>query len=158
MKKQTQGTYQIPEIKYPSSFPSSGTQQPIHTITPSQLAGNSVPLGPVAQMLVITEEEVECSDDDVTIMLNSVIQNCGEESQILKGVVQNTRKAQAKKNTGEASNDQREPEEQASTKGKKKTPIPTAGQAQTSSTPVAAAEPKDKAPAAEAIAKLKDTH
>ena len=54
-------------------------------------------------MLVIAEEEVECSDDDdeVTTMLNSVIQNCEEVSQILKGVVQNTRKARAKKNTGE---------------------------------------------------------
>ncbi len=35
MKKQTQETYQIPEIKYPSSFPSFGTPQPVHTITPS---------------------------------------------------------------------------------------------------------------------------
>ncbi|PBL01508.1 hypothetical protein ARMGADRAFT_1073788 [Armillaria gallica] len=95
MKNQIQGTYQISEIKCPSSFPSFRTSQPVHTITPSQLAGNSVPLGPVAQMLVIAEEEVECSDDDdeVTTMLNSVIQNREEVSQILKGVVQNTRKA-----------------------------------------------------------------
>ncbi len=109
-------------------------------------------------MLVIAREGVECSDDDdVTIMLNSVIQNREEVSQILKGVVQNTRKARAKKNTGEASKDQQEPEEQASTKGKKKTPIPTAGEAQTSSAPVAPAEPKAPAPAAEAMAKPKDT-
>ncbi|KAK0435235.1 uncharacterized protein EV420DRAFT_1653356 [Desarmillaria tabescens] len=154
----TQKNTSIPEICYPPHIPATSKQSSFQsTITPSQLTGTLPPTGPVSQMMYATDDEEESDDGFVPApVFRQYMQHQEEGIQILKQSFEGGRKTRAKKGTNSTSNTSGKPEEQAPTSRSKQGQIPTAGEAQASTSPTAATKHKENAPA-EAPPKPKDT-
>ncbi|SJL10264.1 uncharacterized protein ARMOST_13648 [Armillaria ostoyae] len=135
----------IPEIIYPSHFPSYQSSSFMgQFITPSQLAGVSPPSGPVSQMLAATVTDDECVEEENKLQ------------EIVHEYFQGVLKARARKKGKDTSKGSEDQTGQASSASNQEAPAQESEGTTASSTSTTAAKPKDKASAVDSSSKPKE--
>ncbi|SJK99638.1 uncharacterized protein ARMOST_02946 [Armillaria ostoyae] len=135
----------IPEIIYPSHFPSYQSSSFMgQFITPSQLAGVSPPSGPVSQMLAATVTDDECVEEENKLQ------------EMVHEYFQGVLKARARKKGKDTSKGSEDQTGQALSASNQEVPAQESEGTTASSTSTTAAKPKDKASAVDSSSKPKE--